>query len=187
MDPYYRDMKINIQYPLKNLDFFSSLEINKAAPAHKKLKESDLSDEYLSWLENHNLIATWPELFYCPPNGNIFLHIDEIHPPNGVKMNWVFDQGETFMRWWDLLPGKEIIKRDNTIGGSYYTCNEGDYRFACQHRIKTPTLVNAYILHDVINPTDHPRWCVSVVMRFKDRPDSRLTWEEAIPLFSNYF
>ena len=186
---YYRHMDIGLDWVLKDPDYIKKLSdtVKDKFAAHWKLDASDLTDEYLTWLDKHNLLASWVELFYCSPKGNIFLHKDEIHPPHGCKMNWVYDQGETWMRWFSLKEGKQIQKHDNTIGGIYYTANEGDYEFTTQTRVGKPTLVNAYELHDVINPSNYPRWALSVVPQFKHIPESRLVWSDAMKLFAPYF
>jgi len=186
---YYRHMNMGMDWILKDPDFLKNLEISvkDKFACHWKLQLEDLSEEYLQWLDKHNLTISFSELFYCSPGGNIFLHIDEISPPDGCKMNWVYDQDETWMRFFKLRDGKEIKKHDNSIGGIYYTANEGDYDLADQVRVGKPTLVNAYHLHDVINPSNLPRWCVSIVPQFKNKPESRLMWDEAMTLFAPYF
>ena len=186
---YYKHMDIGMLWILKDSDFFKNLEpvVRDKFAYHQKLDLKDLSEEYLEWLDQHNLTISFSELFYCSAGGNIFLHIDEINPPDGCKMNWVYDQDETWMRFFKLKEGKEIQKHDNSIGGLYYTANEGDYEFADKVKVGKPTLVNAYHLHDVINSSNFPRWCVSIVPQFKDKPESRLMWDEAMILFAPYF
>lgn len=186
---YYKHMNMGMDWILKDSEFLTKLEhtVKDKFAYHWKLDLEDISDQYLQWLDQHNLTISFSELFYCSAGGNIFLHIDEIHPPDGCKMNWVYDQDETWMRFFKLKEGREIKKHNNTIGSIYYTADDGDYEYADKVRVGKPTLVNAYHLHDVINPSKSPRWCVSVVPQFKDKPESRLMWDEAMVLFADYF
>lgn len=186
---YYKHMDIGLDWILTDKYFIDKLskQIGNKFAAHWKLQEEDLTEEFLEWLDSKNLAVRYAELFYCSPKGNIFVHSDEIEPAHGCKINWVYDQGETYMRWFKLKEGAKIEKHSNTIDGFYYTAQPEDYEFAVQARIGKPTLVNAYELHDVINPSDGPRWAVSIVPYFKNKPKSRLLWNEAIELFSDYF
>lgn len=181
-------MDIGIQWILKDKNYINKLieNVGDKLADHWKLSITDLTDEFLNWLDKHNLAVKYVELFYCSPKGSIFLHIDEIDPVNCCKINWVYDNGETWMRWARLKDGKQIYKQNNNIGGTYYTAMPGDFDYVEQTKIGKPTLVNAYHLHDVVNPTDQCRWCVSVVPKYKNN-NSRLVWDEAIEIFSPYF
>jgi hypothetical protein len=186
---YYKHMNIGMDWVLKDPEFLNKLEptVKDKFTGHWQLELEDISDQYLQWLDQHNLTIRFSELFYCFPGGNIFLHIDDIYMPDGCKMNWVYDHDETWMRFFKLKEGRELKEYSSTIGSMYYTANEGDYEYADQVRVGKPTLVNAYHLHDIINPSKFPRWCVSVVPQFKDKLESRLMWDEAMILFADYF
>lgn len=184
---YFQHLNIGIDWILKDKDFINklSLTVKDRPAAHWKLEIEDLTKEFLDWLDDYDLSVKYAELFYCAAKSNIFLHSDEINIIDCCKINWVYDQGDTWMRWAKLKEGRDIIKQNNTIGGTYYTAAEGDYDYVEKTNIKRPTLINAYHLHDVVNPTDHGRWCVSIVPKYKQ--GSRLTMSEALEIFKSYF
>lgn len=186
---YFQHLDIGINWILKDHDYFKKLyqDVANKSRAHWKLTISDLTNEILDWLDNHDLAVKYVELFYCASKSNIFLHSDEIEPKDCCKINWVYDQGDTWMRWAELKEGKQLSLQNNTIGGTYYAAQPGDYDYVEQTKIGQPTLINAYHLHDVVNPTDYDRWCISVVPKYKHNQGSRLTINEALAIFRPYF
>lgn len=186
---YFQHLDIGIDWPLRDLDLLKklNLEIKGKKRSHWKLSISDLNNELLDWLDKHNLTVKYSEVFYCAAGSDIFLHSDEIDPKDCCKINWVYDQGHTSMRWAVLKDGKQMKIQNNTIGGTYYTADPGDYEYVAETRIGKPTLINAYYLHDVINPTNHDRWCISIVPKHKNAAGSRLIMHDALEIFKSYF
>lgn len=162
---YCADLDIGIEYILKDLDYFSKLPITNEAPAHFIIPKNIISVEFYSWLNSNNLELEHAELFYCPPKGNIFIHVDEIYPSDSCKINWVYDQGETLMRWYKLKEHKELQLLKSPIGTNYWAADQKDCTLEYQYRIGKPTLINASEIHDVINPSNHRRFCVSIVVK----------------------
>jgi len=162
---YCVDLNIGIDYILNDPDYFSKLPVTDEAPAQFVIPKDAISPEFYNWLNDNNLEIEHSELFYCPPNGNIFMHLDEIDPPDACKINWVYDQGETWMRWFKLKENKELQLMKSPIGTDYWACDRQDCTLDHQHRISKPTIINASEIHDVINPSDHRRFCVSIVVR----------------------
>jgi hypothetical protein len=80
-------------------------------------------------------------------------------------MNWVYDQGETWMRWFKLKENKELQLMKSPIGTDYWAGDRQDCTLDHQHQISKPTIINASEIHDVINLSDHRRFCVSIVVR----------------------
>jgi hypothetical protein len=183
---YCVDLDIGMPWILKDPDYLNKLSVDKVNPNHFYLPITDLKDEFLSWLDQLNLKIHYSEIFYCPANGNIFKHSDCIDPLDSCKVNWVYDQGETYMRWFTLTSDAELKLRNNFIGGHYYSCDRDDQYFLdYQHRIQKPTLVNAAVPHDVINYSDFDRWAISLVFIKKD-DDKRIGYSELIKILSPY-
>ena len=162
---YCADLDIGFDYILKDPDYFSKLPVTDNDPAQFVIPRDAITDEFYLWLRSNNLQLGHSELFYCPPKGNIFMHVDEIDPPDSCKMNWVYDQGETFMRWFKLKEHKELQVMKSPIGTDYWAAYEEDCTLDYQHRVGKPTMVNASEIHDVINPSDYRRFCVSIVVK----------------------
>lgn len=182
---YCVDLDIGFDYILKDPDYFSKLPITDDDPAHFVIPQDAISDEFNLWLESKNLMITHSELFYCQPKGNIFIHIDEIDPPDSCKINWVYDQGETYMRWFKLKENKNLQIMRSPIGTKYWACYHEDCTLEHQHRIGKPTLINASEIHDVINPSNYRRFCVSIIVKTIGE-DKRLGYNKLKELLKSY-
>lgn len=190
MGKYFADMDIGMEWILKDPDYFTKKDVSEKPVGHWYVSKEDLSEEFLNWLDKNNLDLYYSELFYCSPGERIPMHVDEIKPANVCKLNWVYDEGETWMNWYELKPGKEIVKRDNSIGGLYWDCPRDDCEFAEKSKIQKPTLVNAGVLHDVENNSQGNRWCLSLVPQFKNEygpmTGPRFDWEQGLEVFKDY-
>jgi hypothetical protein len=180
------DLDIGMSWILKDPDHFNKLDVTDKYAAHWNLSKDDLDKNFLEWLYKLDLDIFWAEIFYCSSKGSIFRHVDEITPANCCKLNWVYDQDETWMNWYQLKPGVSLRKEDNTIGGFYFSCDDNECDFVHRARIGKPTMVNAGVPHDVKNPSDYPRWCVSIVPSFKNPANTRLAWEDGEKIFFRY-
>jgi hypothetical protein len=162
---YCADLDIGIDYILKDPDYFSKLPVTNEAPAQFVIPQDAITDEFYLWLSSNNLQLEHSELFYCPPIGNIFMHVDEIYPSDSCKINWAYDQSETLMRWYKLKEHKELQLMKSPIGTNYWASCHEDCTLEYQHRVGKPTLINASEIHDVINPSTYQRFCVSIVVK----------------------
>jgi hypothetical protein len=186
MNQYCIDLDIGIEYILKDKNYFDNLNIDDLPAAHFQLPVEELVDEFLQWVEDHDLKIRYSEIFYSAPHSGIFLHCDEIDPADSCKINWIYDQGETQMNWYMPHPGVELVKQNNSIGGLYWDCDRNDCDLIYSARVGRPSLLNVGMLHDIKNPTDYPRWCVSIVLQ-EQLADKRLTWHDAVKLFKPYY
>lgn len=182
---YCVDLDIGFDYILKDPDYFSKLPITDDDPAHFGIPHDAISDEFYSWLKKYNLQLEHSELFYCQPKGDIFIHIDEIDPPDSCKINWVYDQDETYMRWFKLKENKSLKMMKSPIGTNYWACDYNECTLEHQHRMGKPTLINASEIHDVINPSNHRRFCVSVVVKIIGEKD-RIGYSRLKEIFKEY-
>lgn len=190
MKKYSADLDLGMEWILRDPNYFDKKNVEGKFADHWYVPKEDLSLEFLNWLDQYNLDIYYSELFYCSAGGNIFLHADEIEPANVCKLNWVYDQGETWMSWYELKPGEQIQKRENFIGGIYYDCDRDACELAEKSRIAKPTMVNAGVLHDVVNPTEFPRWCLSIVPQFKNdlgpMTGPRFDWQQGMEVFKKW-
>jgi hypothetical protein len=182
---YCADLDIGIDYILKDPDYFSKLSVTDDAPAQFVIPKDAITDEFYSWVTSNNLEVDHSELFYCPPKGNIFMHVDEIDPPDSCKINWAYDQGNTLMRWYKLKEHKELQLMKSPIGTNYWAPYHEDCTLEHQHYISKPTLINASEIHDVINPSERRRFCVSIVVKLINE-DKRIGYDKLKELLKSY-
>jgi len=187
MNNYAIDLNVNLDWILKDSDYLKKLDVTEKYAAHFHLKIDDIKKELINWLDSLGLEIYYSEIFYSSAGGDIFLHSDEIDPPNCCKLNWVYDQGNTVMHWYELNQGAELTKFDNSIGGIYWSADKENCYHVYSHIVKKPTLVNVSILHKVDNNSDHGRFAISIVPREKkkDAP-KRLQWDQALEIFKPF-
>ena len=163
---YCLDVNIGLDWILADQNYFSTVDLDPLIVNHFKLHNEHFTAEFISWLESAGLELWFAELFYCPPNAGIFKHVDCVTPSDSCKLNWVYDQDQTLMRWFTLKDGASLISDTTGIGSTYLRAeHESDYVLAHAHRIGKPSLVNVSVPHDVVNSSDAPRWCVSVAVK----------------------
>jgi hypothetical protein len=186
MNPYFIDLDIGQDYILNDKDYFDNLDISDLPAAHFYLPTEEITDEFKNWVDQQGLFIRYSEIFYSAPRSGIHLHSDEVDPPNCCKINWIYDQGETWMNWYIPKAGVELTKHDNSIGGLYWDCDRDQCDLMFSARVGRPSLLNVSVLHDIKNPTDHPRWCISIVLQEKSA-DKRLEFHRALEIFKPYF
>ena len=186
MNRYCLHLDIGLDYILSDPNYFSKLNVQGKSISQWLIPQEELNKDFIKWYESLGLKLWYQELFYTAPHGKIFLHSDEVNPSDCCKLNWVYDQGNTVMNWYEPNNGVELEWQKNPyVGGSYYSCPEGQYHFVHSDSVQKPSLVNVTALHEVENNSDHPRWCVSIA--FKEiGADSRLQWDRALELFQPY-
>lgn len=187
MNNYCRHLSNIDEWILKNKNYFSELQLkNNEGISQWLIPQEALSEKFITWYESLGLDIWYRELFYTPPNGNIFLHSDEIYPNKCCKLNWVYDQGNTTMEWYEPKEGVELEWQENKfVGGSYYSCLDEECDFVHSDIVKTPSLVNVSALHLVKNNSNFPRWCVSIAFIEKNA-EKRLQWDRALEIFKDH-
>jgi len=175
---YCVDLDLEMLWILKDENYLDNLNLEESKLGHFYLPEENLTDEFHSWMESIGVHLWYSEIFQVPAHSTLFIHSDSLTPLDSCKINWVYDKGETFMRWYGLKNGAELKHQKNNIGGEYFACDdEDDYILKYQHKIGKPTLVNASEPHDVINNSDFPRWSVSLSFR-KNGDDWRIGYND---------
>lgn len=175
---YAIDLDMGIVWVLNHPHFLNSLDVKPNAFNHWQIGPEHLSTELLTLLASHNLMVYYSEIFYTHPHDKIIIHADAVTPPDSCKLNWVYELEPTEMRWFNITDGQQLKCKNNLIGGQYYTIDdESKYELVYTHKMQKPTMVNVSVPHDVVNNTDYPRWCVSVVV--KDAADHhRISWSK---------
>lgn len=175
---YCIDLNLDMDWVLKDPNYLNTLEPIKENVGHYHLPEENITNEFHAWMESIGVHLWYSEIFLVSPHSSLFIHSDSLTPLDSCKINWVYDNGETFMRWYSVKDGAELKHQKNNIGGEYFACDDhNDYILEYQHKIGKPTLVNASEPHDVINNSDFPRWSVSLSFR-KNGADWRIGYSD---------
>lgn len=127
-----------------------------------KLEEQDLNSEFVLWYKKNLGIPNNIQLFYTPPNWiNRGVHLDGTNLNEMWAINQVVNNNEVgVMKWFrPNFTGKNL---KTNVGGRLVFFDYNDVEEICEHKIKNISLVHIGIPHSVHNPSDDPRWCISV-------------------------
>jgi hypothetical protein len=177
------------------LDFILDTSVlNRVQSIHKdadngaifKIHQSEVDPNLLHFLNELDLTVNFAEIFYTPPNKNLFIHIDNNYISNNCKLNWVYGGSGSVMEWWERKNPKAPLEFKLTdIGSKYIYFNRDECVKVWQHEVKQPSLVNVGIPHSVQNNTNAARWCVSHSIYDLDR-NKQLEWQDAIKIFDKF-
>lgn len=158
-------------------------ELSPYGKFRMKTVDKGLVDPRLvSWLSSMNIGLRHVEVFYTPPESQCPIHIDA---PDGsaphAKMNFAYGGPGSEMRWYEPYDSVESESAITSSGTRGQILQPGSGRIISRAVIGKPSILNAGIYHDVINPSNEPRWCLSIVMQYRG---GRLDWETAKKLFA---
>ena len=182
---YCIDLKLPVAHPLKNTEILNQSgykpEIFFADPA-------DVSDEYISWLDENNLVMTFPPLiFYTPARRECGFHIDGDVIIDRAVMNWIVGGVGSEMHWYKLTPDVSITENLLTQAGTPYTRYTEDHVVHLHSQpVLWPSMVQTGIPHKITNYCDEPRWCLSCDISLKSNPTEGLTMQQAKEIFKKW-
>lgn len=117
-------------------------------------------------MESNGLILRRVELFYGPENTpyTLGIHIDN-GPGDRSKINWVFGGEGCTMHWYRITNSKpkDQLNLTTPVGSRYNVFEPDEVTMIHTNTIKNPSLVQAGIPHNIINPGKE-RWCYSMVV-----------------------
>lgn len=160
----------------------SNAKIVSMYPANKELLDTRL----VSFLDKHNMYVFHNEIFFTPARFTSPIHIDHTSTDNHTKLNFVFDAVDSHMVWYTPKDKFKPFNVQTTVINTKYCVFKYDDVFELHRaKVRMPSLVNAGIPHNIVNNTDKDRWCLSCVIRYKDR-DKNIQIDEATKVFSDY-
>ena len=173
----YRPLELPVPFLKKNFD-----KTKYANARHKHLDRSDISDLYYSFIENLDLRLNHAEVFFSLPNIYYPIHRDQHNLIDFPKINFVYGGDNSKMNWYKIKEGREGISSYTNINTAFvqYELNDVDLIFS--QEIKSPSLVQAGVPHNVTSPT--LRWSVSTVYTTKN--NKLLSWNEICSIFNDY-
>jgi hypothetical protein len=115
-------------------------------------------------LATNGLILKRVELFYGPPDTpyTLGIHIDN-GPGDRSKINWVFGGEGCTMHWYRALTHSTKTVEMTPVHSPYNLFEPHEVKLIHTNTIQNPSLVQAGIPHNIVNP-GHERWCYSMVV-----------------------
>lgn len=188
MTGFYRDLK-NVPTILCNTDLLKSrFNLNPYEYFHRVFDNENsiwLSNEFESWLKQFGLHIQRLEIFHTEPDRVTGWHTDMNPPTDWVKINWVYENGISYMEWAELNVTGPLISRSSPAGTSYVRFEPETTETACRFNLKGPTLVNVGKPHRIDNNKSTDRWCLSAIVWHSDKM-CRVLWNDAVEIFRDY-
>jgi len=171
----YNDSFINKQIDLTNTNpnSWETIKVN----AIDSMTSSGLRFILQTGLKPFNKI----NLFIGPPKFDSAIHIDTL--TQSYALNYVWGDGESKMRWFELISDEPHTPALTTAGTDYMIYNENQVRLIEEITVPKNTLmlVRTDTPHQVSNYSTVKRYCLSV------RGAPILKWEDAVEHFRPYF
>lgn len=183
---YCFDLNLPVTHPLNNID---CIYRDGPDPDIFFIDHADVSEEYSEWIEQQNLVMTYPPLiFYTPIGHQIGIHIDG---PGELMdracMNWCVQGAGSLMHWYEVKEGCYPFEETETQAGTPYTqYHPKDLNHLHSQTVRWPSVVQTGIPHNVHNSKWEPRWTISCDLSFKDNPEQGLTMSQAQELFAKW-
>lgn len=200
---YAVDLKIPFDFPspLRNIEQFNNIpkpDAHVRETWHRvDLDPSQLDPNLISWLAEKGISVPVWDIFCQPPQFSMHIHIDQHDVfDNATKLNFAYSDAKTgtnAMRWYSASEEDSTVKKN--AGGWYRSWSPENVDLIHSHNIGTPSLVNAGKPHNVVNLTDKPRICISLILvKTVDVPENLddasfvkyLQWDEAVEIFKEY-
>lgn len=185
MNNFCVDLKFKFN-PLRenfNLDDLKNKDSSKLK--HSKLNsETDISSEFLKFLDIHNLHIILAETFYIPKFGRLPIHSDGIDCTDYTKLNWVYGGEKSRMIWYKPKLGVIPKLSITDIGVEYEHYTPDSVEVVHSQPVGFPSLVQVAGPHSVqVHAND--RLCISIIVAYKGT-DITPTFEEALNLFKQH-
>jgi len=182
---YCVDLTLPVAQPLADL---SILNQNGYKPEIWFADYNNISTEFLKWLDENNLVMTYPPLiFYTPPRRECGFHIDGNSITDRAVMNWIVGGLGSKMHWYTLAPDATITPDEITQAGTPYTrYNEDQVVHLHSQSVQWPSIVQTGLPHKITNYCDEPRWAISCDISYKTSPEAGLTMAQALEVFKEW-
>jgi hypothetical protein len=140
-----------------------------------------LSINGLKFILQMKMIPRYNKLFISPPNMTSSIHIDSLS--QSYAINYVWGEGESKMRWFEVMTDEPNKPAVTTAGDDYMIYNDTQVKLIEEIEVphNTLMLVRTDIPHQVSNYSDTKRYCLSV------RGSPVMKWEDAVEHFRPYF
>lgn len=187
---YMIDMKTRCHRKLLLPVKFTPIDFNMGPKnfLESSFTEDQMNDDIRDWLKSLNLQFRYGRYFHAKTSIKYAIHTDGVDTPSDLTFfNFVFGGLDSYLEWFELLPGKSAIPYINQVAAKTNGFNEADcveiYRASCSEaELGFASLVNGGIPHTVVNGPAFRR-CYSLVL---GRDNKRLNWDELDTILSPF-
>jgi hypothetical protein len=131
---------------------------------HVDVDPAAISPYWYQLMERNGLYLLRVELFYGPPDTpyTLGIHIDHSYGDRS-KINWVFGGEGSTMHWYRPLAAHSKEVQFTPVHSNYTMYEPNEVKLIHSNVIRNPSLVQAGVPHNIINPGKE-RWCYSMVI-----------------------
>lgn len=190
-------MHININLPVPFIPYEIEMPLNeKGNPAAEIIIDRELmklsSKDFINWLDSLGVVTDGGRIFNSHPHKQYKLHIDGKNINGDInkeltKLNFIFNSTDTFMTWYELLPGKIGKWSKNTLGIPVMYYDPNDCKILKRAPVNSNCLIRGDVIHDLNNGSNNGQYrkCYSIIL-LKKSTGEKLPWNEAIEIFEPY-
>jgi hypothetical protein len=175
----FRNLNLSIPPLIDSIDPFLLPKVR-----HTRLNLDVINPEIIELFSKLSLNIVLAEVFYSNPYLFSEIHSDSTGGDIN-KINWIYGGDNCSMNWYSIKTAnnkKDFVK--TPIDTRYTVYHLDEVNTIQSTVIKSPSLVNVGIPHNVKNENRH-RWCISFVYKFKNS-SRRPTMSESLNLFKDY-
>lgn len=172
-------IKYNDSFINSNIDLTNNYTIGWETIKVKSFES--LSINGLKFILQTKMIPRNNNLFISQPNMTSSIHIDGLS--QSYAINYIWGEGESKMRWFELNSDEPHKPAVTTAGTDYMIYNDNQVKLTEEIIVPKNTLilVRTDVPHQVVNCSNSKRYCLSL------RGNPILKWEDAVEHFRPYF
>jgi hypothetical protein len=183
---YCFDLTIPVLHPLKDPSI-----LNQTGDSAEIwfTEHSNVSDEFTTWLDDLDLVMTYPPLiFYTPKGKQCGIHIDGSGQLlDRACMNWCVQGSGSLMHWYTIKNNQTPFENTTTQAGTpYVQYHPSQVNHVHSQSVNWPSIVQTGMPHNIHNSTFEPRWVLSCDISFKSAPESGMTMAQALQTFKKW-
>ena len=146
---------------------------------------STIDKKLISFLSSKNLHVKFYEIFYTPPQQELYIHVDRNVYSNMAKLNFCICDPLSVMNW--FTPKEQFKKKmasQTMLKTDYLRFKSEEVDLEYTECIAGWYLVNAGIPHNATNFTDKQRWTLSyTLLDLNNDPADHLEFDRALEIF----
>ena len=148
---------------------------------HVTLKEKFIPKKVREWLDSLGFEVLHTEAFFTAPHDKIFIHCDSPTFDDHVKINFTWEDENSYTRWWNIKEEKFLKNGGTEYGADILVADEHHCEMIYEQVINKPSLLNVGRLHSTYNPSDLGRWTLCIVPSLKGE-QKFVHWDKAIEI-----
>jgi hypothetical protein len=183
---YCLNLNLNLDVKCNFLKDFDITDVPSYGFKQFRISQSMIDTNLVQFLRSRNIDISHVEVFYTLPGHRIPIHVDTDTMDNHCKLNFVYGDAGSVMRWWrPKNPNAELKYQLTPVGTQYLYFDKDDCDLIWESQVGCPGLVNAGQPHSMFNCTNSARWAVSLVL-YDLNKSCLLDWNDAADIFKDF-